>query len=218
MEDIDLTADRFRKLWDRNNPDNAPWMQREDEADLWYGRFKDFVFQGPSRSVLQCVQKWRREKNKNERNSIPQSWTDAKRRNDWLNRASLFDQAVDEIKNDVWSVRQAEIVDRDWEMAEELHERFKKMLAFPLQVVTKDTKKQGTNVIERTIIRPANWSQSTMIRIARAASELGRLAVGMPTEHTERSGDEEKVIIYIPANNREKEDVTDKEENAESDN
>jgi hypothetical protein len=193
-------------------------MQREDEADLWYSRFKGFLLRGPSRTVLAGVQEWRREKGKKEISSIPNSWTLAKKRNDWLKRASLFDEAVDEIKNDVWSVRQAEIIDIEWDMVERLKKKFEKMDAFPLQAVTKDTRKSGTNVIERTVIRPLKWTAANMVQIARAISELGRSSAGLPTVQTDLTSDGEKIVFYIPSNSREKKTVTDKEENAESDN
>lgn len=211
--DIDLTSERFEKLFDPNNPDNQAWMQREDENNLWYGRFMDYLLQGKSRSVNQAVNKWRREKGKKESNSISSSWINAKKRHEWGARAEAFDNAADEIRKGLWASRQADIIERDWKMAGALYEKLEKMLEYPLEKVThKEKKDKNGQVIEEvTNIYPANWNMNSVVRLADQISDLGRSAVGLPTEHTLADVEDSQVVVYLPANQREK-DVEVKEE------
>lgn len=199
---LDLSEDMFLGLWDENDPKNKPWMQRPDEKDLWYYRFRDYLLLGPERTLTEIANKWRKSKGKKSSKQSPGAWYTYKRQYEWDERASLFDKAVSEIENNIWALRQTEIMNREWGMANDLFKRFEKMLAFPLEEITRDTIQQNGKVINRTIIKPVKWSHSTMIQVAKAVSEMGRLAVGMPTEHTLQEG-EQQVRFYIPSNNRE---------------
>jgi len=203
-EIFDLASEKFQGLWDPDDPDNSDWMQRPDEKSLWYKRFRSWLLQGRERTVIKEVNAWREDRGKDLSDKIPASWYKYKKEYDWDLRADAFDAAVDAVKIEVWAGKRVSLLEMEWDMAMQLRDRFVKMLDFPLQEVVRGrTKLDDGTFADQVIIKPVKWTQRDMVQIAKAVSELGRLTVGMPTEHSLVEGEKGAgVMIYIPENGR----------------
>ena len=74
----------------------APLDRQRDEdgnlePNLWYDRFTYFRLMGPDRSFLGLVNRWREQKGREKKNTVPGAWTIAGKRWNWIQRAEAWD-------------------------------------------------------------------------------------------------------------------------------
>ena len=74
-------------MWDRQRDHETG----ELEPNLWYSRFVDYRLQGPDRTLLGAVNRWRAKVGKNRQNSIPGAWSRNAKRWRWRARAEAWD-------------------------------------------------------------------------------------------------------------------------------
>ena len=65
-------------------------------------------------------------------------------------------------------------------------EKARNMLRFPLVRETVEGEEQADGSISRTVtVEPARWHFGTAVQLAKAGTEIGRLAAGLPTSATQ---------------------------------
>lgn len=108
---------------------------------------------------------------------------------DWLARVAAYEAHLDRIAQDArekataaeaakWAKRREQQREREWELADQLAQKAKAMLDFPISRMT--TEKDGKTYI----IEPADWNFAAAARIVDTQAKLARLASEMETERT----------------------------------
>lgn len=167
---------------ERKLPDRLP-----NEPNKWYDRFAIFTLLGPSRSVYAAYMEWRiktgklARENAQKRGGLPKSWLEAASKWNWANRAEAFDE--DERRNELtaWAKRREELRQQEWKFSQELLDKARQMLVFPLAKTTRSQAADGQTIL--TEVYPTRWSSGDVARYLEAASKLARLALGEATEH-----------------------------------
>lgn len=85
--------------------------------------------------------------------------------------------------------RREELREQEWKYAQELLNKAKQMLVFPLATTVRSTQEDGKTIV--TEYHPARWSLADVGRMLETASKLARLAMG---EETERVGVNARMI------------------------
>lgn len=111
---------------------------------------------------------------------MPQSWRQAAERWDWAKRAEAFDEHERARQVGEWQRRRDELREHEWKFSQELLDKVRQMLVFPLAKTVRSTQDGGQTVV--TEVYPAQWKLADAARILEAASKLGQLAVGVETE------------------------------------
>lgn len=114
------------------------------------------------------------------RAGLPQSWRLAAEKWQWQSRAEAFDEHERAQQIAEWQRRRDELREHEWKFSQELIDKARQMLVFPLAKTVRSTQDGGQTVV--TEIYPAQWKLADAARILEAASKLGRLAVGEETE------------------------------------
>ncbi|MDX1545593.1 MAG: hypothetical protein R3247_01315 [Rhodothermales bacterium] len=123
--------------------------------------------------------------------SLARSWQENAAAWAWRERAALWDEDERTRAREAWRARQEAVRRAEWELHERLIEKARAMAAFPLveETVEEHMDEEGRRV-EVRVTTPAAWRLRDAARLAKVASELGRLATGMETErHAVRLGD-----------------------------
>lgn len=154
-----------------------PWERRADEPNVWFDRFETYRLQGAGRSIYGAYTDWRERSGANSaqrRGGVPRSWREAAKRYNWAERAEAFDAYQRQIDATEWEQRRAEFRQAEWKLAQDLLEKSRQMLVFPL-AKTMRSDSGGTVVTE---ILPARWTFSDAGRMAESASRLAHAALG----------------------------------------
>ncbi len=72
--------------------ENKPWERRVGEPTLWWGRFQAYLLAGPSRSILEQVNKLREQRGQKRSGCLPGSWRRAYAKYEWRERAKAWDE------------------------------------------------------------------------------------------------------------------------------
>lgn len=164
----------------------AVWERRDDEPNQLFDRFEIFRLLGPSRSLYAAYTAWRERQGNTARKSaqkragLPQSWRLAAERWDWAKRAEAFDEHERAQQVAEWQRRRDELREHEWKFSQELLDKARQMLVFPLAKTVRSTQDGGQTVV--TEVYPAQWKLADAARMLEAASKLGRLAVGVETD------------------------------------
>lgn len=105
----------------------------------------------------------------------------------WVERVAAYEAHLDRIAQDArekataaeaakWAKRREQQREREWELADQLAQKAKAMLDFPISRMT--TEKDGKTYI----IEPADWNFAAAARIVDTQAKLARLASEMETE------------------------------------
>lgn len=113
----------------------------------------------------------------------------------WIDRARAYDTKDEIIKEQVTVAilvnEQLSLADRrqtlretSWQIAVDLFDKARQMLAWPISVVHKEEKGQDENgaFVTRITIEPIRWKMSDVAAMADTANRIARLAVDLPTE------------------------------------
>ena len=173
-----------------------PWEQLPGESSQAYRAARVYFEMGPERS-LSGVARALRGGPKEDRSGTGKvsgtmrSWS-AKYR--WVERAQAYDQNLDAVGDRareqerasqaaVLEQRRAQVAETEWKLSQALWLRIGQMLQHhPAQVTTQTTVSEDgrTTTIVHHHPNP-NWRPRDVAALARAASDLQRLAAGMPT-------------------------------------
>ena len=162
-----------------------PWDRQKGETDKAFLAFT--FFRNIPRAQRSVRESWRRYWEAKTGSCgfdarAPGHWDAWSRKWKWIERANLYDdhlRAVEDKKRieaigedaKVWAQRRLDQRQVEWELAELLADRARKMLAFPLQQQT--TLKDGKTVV----INPVRWAARDIATFASLLGKLGRQAV-----------------------------------------
>jgi hypothetical protein len=129
----------------------------------------------------------------------PGRWHQWSAQYQWPDRAAAWDamlrsrelaqrEAAQAAEAERWAARRAAEAEREWAFAEQLMERARAMLAFPLQ--TREIAEDGKTII----VKPARWAIRDAAGMADTAAKLARLAAGMDTGR--ETGVEVHIKVY----------------------
>lgn len=180
---------------------NSWERQRDPETDdlepvLWFARFEAFRLQGPSRSLVETVNRERDAKGRHRTRHSPTSWRRAYHRWRWVERAQDWDLHVAEEAEREWLRFREGWRDKERGLAEALVEKAEQMMRFPVARATR-TGEDGAV----TIVEPAGWTFATIRGLAETASRLARLASEMETDRQHVTLD--MVLDVLPGELRE---------------
>lgn len=164
------------------------------EPNAWFDRFQIFLMLGPSRSVYAAYLAWREREGRGaaregarkraglqrSRVGLPKSWVDAAARWEWVKRAEQFDEHERQENLAAWVKRRDELREQEWKFSQELLDKARQMLVFPLAKTTRSQQVGDQTIV--TEVYPARWNSGDVARYLEAASKLGRLALGEETE------------------------------------
>jgi len=159
------------------------WARREGEPNEWYARFHTFLLLGSSRSLYGAYTAWREQsgaKRAQKRAGLPQSWRQAAERWEWAKRAEAFDEHERAQQIAEWQRRRDELREHEWKFSQELLDKVRQMLVFPLAKTVRSTQDGGQTLV--TEVYPAQWKLADAARMLESASKLARLAIGVETE------------------------------------
>lgn len=152
------------------------WNRQSGEGVKPFSAFKIYLDLGEDRSLEKVSQKSAK--------SIPllKRWSS---RWEWVNRAAAYDThiaVIEEIARDKERSKRAaeierrriQVQDSSWLLFQEIDNRVKKMLAFPLaDCISKDG---------QTVVKAARWTYDTLPRLVEAMVKLGKIAAGIGSE------------------------------------
>lgn len=74
--------------------ETRPWDRQPGEPPFWFHRFERYRLLGPDRSLLAAYNDWRIEKGREKATGCPGSWSRARDRWTWVQRAQVWDEHV----------------------------------------------------------------------------------------------------------------------------
>lgn len=154
------------------------WRREDREPNLWFERFTRFRLRGPRRSLLAAYNAEREEQGGVRRTKVPGAWDRAAKQWQWRERAEAWDEHQRQREESAWERRRRDLRKQEWITSQALIDKADQMLKFPLAKTTKEDKSaDGKNVVVTTVL-PMNWSMRDAANLLKAASQLGRSAVG----------------------------------------
>lgn len=188
-------------------PRKPAWNKRTNESAKAFAAFKAYRDLGPDRSLKAVGRGLGKSK------VMMEKWS---RRFEWVARVADWDADQEEksrkakdaamkAESEKWAARQIAVREQDWQMAEQLRERARAILEYP---IAKKTTVDGGATVH---IHPQKFSLGSAAKMIEVSSKLARLASGAPTEHLEHSGPDnaplamgQVVILELPDNGRDK--------------
>jgi hypothetical protein len=182
LDDDDITFDI--------EPVKYEWRRMHDEKKIYYSYFKAYVAMPHPRRISRIAKQLRFAEN------TVRMWAGKYR---WRERAEKYDahylEKELEIKRQLHEKTELEWLERrqlqrqqEWDIAQNLLDKVRKMLAVPLFQETINTKmkgldKHGRIILEQVIInKPLDWSPSDIAKFFEVASKIARLATGQETD------------------------------------
>lgn len=161
-------------------PSEKPWRRMSGEPTLWYTRFQTFYRLGVRRSMLGCYNRLRAQEGKSEVIQLPNNWRRQTQRWRWRERAEAYDHyhaQRDELK---WQKRRDQHREQEWGVTQELLEKAKRMIAWPLERVEREADQEGRTV--KTIVNPTRWTIRDAAQMLEVASKIARLSAEMKAD------------------------------------
>src|SRR5262249_50100327 len=108
-----------------------------------------------------------------------------------------------------WSARREQVREEAWSVAQRLLARAKELLDHPTtetstETVTKQDADGRAVEYHVTIVRPARWDHSSIVKLAESYNKIARLAVGMDTA-------QQRVIVVDGLEPKDLADLSDEE-------
>ena len=165
-------------------PDTYLWDRQPGESAPAYEAARLYFDLGAQRSLEQVRQKLGKSKDLMERWSARWAWVDRAAAWDAMlrSRELAAREASLAAEAERWAARRAAEAEREWAFAEQLMERARAMLAFPLQ--TREIAEDGKTIV----VKPARWAIRDAAGMADTAAKLARLATGMETDRATLQG------------------------------
>lgn len=167
------------------------WERLPNESARAYAAFVIYRDMGAVRSLDKAYHHATGQQESGKR--APGRWTQWSVQHQWSDRAAAWDamlrsrelaqrEAAQAAEAERWAARRAAEAEREWAFAEQLMERARAMLAFPLQ--TRELAEDGHTII----VKPARWAIRDAAGMADTAAKLARLAAGMETDRATLQG------------------------------
>jgi hypothetical protein len=179
--------------------DRQPWARLDRETVKAYGAFRVYLELGRRRTVdaAQQAATGGKERGNRPRGKGPRIWEEWAARYFWRERARAWDEEQDRIAEDArtralaveaekWALRESRHREEAWKLHEELIEKAREMLKWPLQTQHVTLDKDGQT--QHVTVNPARWSMEHVARYVETADKIARLALGLATERVEASG------------------------------
>ena len=153
-----------------------PWERQRDESGelepmRWFGRFSHFRQMGASRSLLECVNRYRDEQGQKRSNNVPGSWRRAEEKWSWRERVARWDQHEIDRQADLFQERADAWRANRFEDAEKLREKANELLRLPVIKRTGVDQEGQPYIVEA--VPPATLRAAA--GILKTADELARI-------------------------------------------
>ena len=163
------------------------WTRRDGETGTAYAAFSTYRDLGPRRSIAEA---YRQRTGKESAKQAGGHWTRWYRDHQWKTRAEAYDAHLDDVKRRAeaqrWRERGEALVEEQFRLAQAMVKKVQQMLQFPLvRQMVEQTDDKGKP--QHVTIEPARWTFNSAARLAKVATELGRLAAGLPTSTTRQT-------------------------------
>lgn len=181
---------------DSKNDENLqqPWAQLPGESTRWYGRFLTYRDLGSNRTFIRAFNADRAKDEKGPKNCLSQAYGDASREFRWAERAEAYDTFLrEEQAKEAAELRkqeqsmflelQRQQVQDELAVARKLLLKAHDLLEMPVERVKEEVEDEQGNTIR--IIVPDHNSFRTAGQLVKQYSETSRLALRMPTQHTQ---------------------------------
>ena len=178
-----------------------PLALSEGETPQANQALHDYAFMGPGRSLTNLHRSYTDPApNQSGHRSVPttqlrtlKGWSASY---DWQERVSRYDAQMQERERLAyeakWAERREAEREETYQLAQQLREKAKQMLGFPLADVEQVTARRqgpgGVQHIDMTVVKPSRWSMRDVAQLADTASKLARLSADMPTDHVQIDG------------------------------
>lgn len=150
---------------------------------MWFQRFIMYRDIGTDRTLLGTFNLHKRQEGNYQGDkhgnatSLPGSWTKATKKWQWVERARAYDDFLHHQRERERDKRRKELEDLEWTSALKMFDKTTKMLDWPLA----DREVEDPESGDKVLVKAAGWSQGTVPNMIKAASQLGRMALSMPT-------------------------------------
>jgi len=172
--------------------EGKPWERQPGESTKHFDRFVIFLRLGTSRTMSACYRQWRRAtgdasqwKTGYKPSRPPETWMEVCREWNWYARAAEWDMHLFDEETDIWMMRRESLREEEFSLSEELIQRAKELLDWPIAHETHPAlNKLGNPILDddgRPIyqkIEPSKWTLSDAVRMITAGDELRRRATG----------------------------------------
>jgi hypothetical protein len=152
--------------------EGQPWDRQKGESEAAYRAFLAYRDLGPGRSREAAYARWAGHGKGTER-APAGKFTKWCAENDWVERARAWDDHLQAERDAIaaaearkWEQRRQQSLEENWQAAQLLRDKARKMLAFPLQRT--ETEQDGKTVI----IHPARWTFGAAARLLQAAADV----------------------------------------------
>lgn len=167
--------------------ERQPWELRDGEPIIWHNRLMAWL-RHPKRSLLAVYNAERQAQHEKARKSaafkpaqsVPSTWNDIKREYEWDTRARAYDEHRTAREERLWEKRKRRLREEEWKAYQQLLDKARQMLVFPLARTHRETSEDGKTII--TTVNPSKWALRDATAFFELASKLGRLASGQETE------------------------------------
>ena len=155
------------------------WTRRDGETAKAYSAFCLYRDMGSGRSLdaAYCLAQGLQKGSKR----VSGYWQRWYHDFEWKTRAEAYDAHLDDVKRRAeaqrWRERGEALVEEQYQLARAMVKKVQQMLQFPLVKQTVESE-NGPVTVE-----PARWTFNSAARLAKVATELGRLAAGLPTRN-----------------------------------
>lgn len=167
-----------------------PWERQPGETAKAFQAFRAYRDLGPARTMLAA---YRLTKGKPDAKAISGGWARWSQEHRWTERADAYDLHREQTerleREQTWRERAAQVADTEWDLGQQLIERAKEMLRYPL--VEQRTERDGRTIV----VKPSRWTAGDARGYVELATKLLRLATGKPTDRQELTGADGKPLL-----------------------
>lgn len=173
-----------------DEPTKPLWERQAWDTPMGFEFFRYYLNQEAPRSLLKAYNEFRRSKMGQNRAKdsryVPGTYRNIAQGKtgrgiskigavDFKTRALAWEDHIASLEREKWKDRKLELQETEWKIANELLDKAKLMLAFPIV--------EQLSADGMTLIRPADWKLRDIMPVAQLGSQLARLAAGMETEN-----------------------------------
>jgi hypothetical protein len=169
--------------------EQAIWERSPNEPTRWYARFRMYLFQGPSRSLVAVYRTILEQQGADRRGkkplhqveTVPHAWTLATKKYQWAERAAAFDQSERERKDREWET--AREVEREAELllAQAMRDKARQLLELPVLQESIKRDKDGAVIAYQLV--PQFKAFAVAAQLCHEAMVHSRGALEMPSSY-----------------------------------
>lgn len=173
--------------------DRKPWQRRDNESSQAYAAFA-LYYQLPTheRSIDAAWQgSAEQQRKKRVQKVAPRHWYGWSSDNDWVKRATAYDDHLIEQDRLLWEKRRRDLLERDWAQADKLRAVVDEAIPHANLFVRRKTtvvKGDAAHGIPDREVVTMEFDITSLATVLEKASKLQRLATDEPTENVNLSG------------------------------